>query len=202
MNLTILVLEIELFDKEVQTDSCRLDFEVESFAPKDNNTPIAPPRSLEECLKIYQSDLGASGLTDDEVILLVKNKHIAAYQVEKAVDNPERGVGIRRKMIGASGNFSHALADLPYKDYDYSKVSCKKLLVIYSLSVYEHVECNFKNITKINCIQLFYLFPDKGETIRELSTVFFKLHNISVGGDRVKRSLILYFVTSNVSNFL
>lgn len=80
-------------------------------------------RSLSECLYIYNNlDLGASELTDDEVILLVENKHIPAYQIEKAVDNPERGVRIRRQIVGESGNFSSAFKDLPYRDYDYSKV--------------------------------------------------------------------------------
>lgn len=74
-------------------------------------------------MKVYQSELGASALTDEEVIILVKNRHIATYQVEKAVDNPERGVGIRRKILGENGNMAQALVDLPYKNYDYSKVS-------------------------------------------------------------------------------
>jgi hydroxymethylglutaryl-CoA reductase (NADPH) len=61
-------------------------------------------------------------LSDDEVILLVKNKHIPGYQIEKAVDDPERGVGIRRKILSVEGKLFDALNDLPYKDYDYAKV--------------------------------------------------------------------------------
>lgn len=105
-------------DKEVQTDNSKTESDSEDLVFIKR-----PPRRLEECLEIYESQLGADGLTDEEVILLVKNKAIASYQIEKAVDNPERGVGIRRKMIGSSGNLSQALVDLPYKNYDYSKVS-------------------------------------------------------------------------------
>ncbi|KAJ8940151.1 hypothetical protein NQ314_010818 [Rhamnusium bicolor] len=111
--------EIEFEDKEVQTSRCESD--AESSSSEDGRTNIC--RSLEQCLEIYNdSDLGAVALTDEEVILLVKNKHIAAYQIEKAIDDPERGVGIRRKILGSDGNFAHALADLPYKNYDYGKV--------------------------------------------------------------------------------
>lgn len=61
-------------------------------------------------------------LTDQEVIQLVKHKHIAAYQLEKAVGDMERGVKIRRLVIGAAGNFTEEMTELPYKNYDYSKV--------------------------------------------------------------------------------
>lgn len=55
-------------------------------------------------------------------MLLVENKQIAPYQIEKAVNNPERGVKIRRKLIGIEGNLTQALTNLPYRYYDYSKV--------------------------------------------------------------------------------
>lgn len=47
---------------------------------------------------------------------------IPAYQVEKAVENPTRGVGIRRKLVGAAGGFGNALEGLPFRNYDYNKV--------------------------------------------------------------------------------
>lgn len=106
--------DAKVCDKEVQTEIIKNETSI-----LENKKPI---RSLEECLEIYKSNLGADGLSDDEVILLVRNKTIAPYQIEKAVDNPERGVGIRRKIVGESGNLSRALFDLPYKNYDYSKV--------------------------------------------------------------------------------
>jgi hypothetical protein len=55
-----------------------------------------PRRDVTECLGIYKnSEWGAKALTDEEVISLVKAKHIPAYQLEKAVDDLERGVSIR-----------------------------------------------------------------------------------------------------------
>lgn len=80
------------------------------------------PRSLEECLKIYRSELGAASLSDREIILLVENKHIAPYQIEKAIKNHERGVKIRRRILSSEGNFGSILENLPYENYDFSKV--------------------------------------------------------------------------------
>ncbi|RZC35616.1 3-hydroxy-3-methylglutaryl-coenzyme A reductase [Asbolus verrucosus] len=109
-------------DKEVQTDVARSETGFEKSLT-ENETSAKICRNVEECLKIYNdSNLGGSALSDDEVILLVKNKHIPAYQIEKAVDDPERGVGIRRKILAIEGKLSDALIDLPYKDYDYGKV--------------------------------------------------------------------------------
>lgn len=107
-------------DKQIQTSNTD---QVEGDFPPDE--PISNLcRSLEDCLKVYNNiDLGATALSDDEVLLLIKNKHIAAYQVEKAVDDPERGVGIRRKLLERDLLVeSPVLKDLPYKNYDYSKV--------------------------------------------------------------------------------
>jgi hypothetical protein len=66
---------------------------------------------------------GAAALSDEEVIQLVSAKYIPTYQIEKAVNDPERGVGIRRQIVGKAGSFIKALENLPYKNYDYSKVS-------------------------------------------------------------------------------
>lgn len=103
--------------KEVQTDI--------TSATETNKEVIiekSPPRSMEECVTIYKENLGAEDLTDEEVINLVKNNYIAAYQLEKAVSNPERGVAIRRKIIAKDGKFLDAFESLPYKNYDYTKV--------------------------------------------------------------------------------
>ena len=99
-------------EKEVQTIN---DEEIE-----DLEEPLLS-RSLEECLQIYRSD-GASKLTDREVVLLVDTKHIPSYNLEKAVNNQERGVKIRRQIIQISAKCEDAFLNLPYKHYDYSKV--------------------------------------------------------------------------------
>lgn len=54
--------------------------------------------------------------------MLVKSNHIKTYMLEKCVNNPERGVGLRRKLIAAESDLTKALTGLPYVGYDYSKV--------------------------------------------------------------------------------
>ncbi|XP_075217147.1 HMG coenzyme A reductase [Lycorma delicatula] len=105
--------------KIVQTDGGHLDSV--SNTDSDINTEVHS-RNLTECLAIYKSKNTAVSLTDSEVLLLVKNGNIPGYQLEKAVENCERGVGIRRQMISKAGELKLALSGLPYKNYDYSKV--------------------------------------------------------------------------------
>lgn len=54
--------------------------------------------------------------------MLVKSNHIKPYMLEKSVNNPERGVGLRRKVLAEENNLTKALTELPYIGYDYSKV--------------------------------------------------------------------------------
>lgn len=106
----------ELTDKEVQTD-------VTSRVELQKEFPVVqPPRSIEECVAIYKESLGAESLTDEEVFNLVKNNYIAAYQLEKAVSDPERGVTIRRRIVAKDGKFEETFEGVPYKNYDYTKV--------------------------------------------------------------------------------
>ncbi|XP_054278232.1 3-hydroxy-3-methylglutaryl-coenzyme A reductase-like [Macrosteles quadrilineatus] len=80
------------------------------------------PRPVDECVALYKQKGSAEVLSDSEVRALVKTGYIPTYQIEKAVNNPERGVGIRRQIVGIAGDFAHALDELPYRDYDYNKV--------------------------------------------------------------------------------
>jgi hypothetical protein len=54
---------------------------------------------------------------------LVAHGNLPSYQLEEAVGEPERGVCIRRKILNRTANLTGALTNLPYKHYDYSKVS-------------------------------------------------------------------------------
>nr|AKO63319.1 3-hydroxy-3-methylglutaryl coenzyme A reductase 2 [Leptinotarsa decemlineata] len=116
------VSEVELEDKAIQTS--RYDLNEQNLLSENNEENVKNScRTLEECLAIYNDfDLGAVALNDEEVILLVKHKHIATYQLEKALDNPERGVKIRRKIVSNEANSLKALTGLPFRNYDYSKV--------------------------------------------------------------------------------
>ncbi|XP_070162686.1 3-hydroxy-3-methylglutaryl-coenzyme A reductase isoform X2 [Polyergus mexicanus] len=124
---------VEYTDREVQTDAIYHDVN-ESIGENDSSLKRSQtPRSVEDCLEIYKSELGANVLTDEEVIQLVNHKYIAAYQLEKAVGDMERGVGIRRLLVSAAGNFTEEMTDLPYKNYDYNKVlgSCCENVIGY-----------------------------------------------------------------------
>lgn len=53
---------------------------------------------------------------------LVSSRRILNYKLESVLDSPERGVAIRREMLASKLPVDSALACLPYKEYDYSKV--------------------------------------------------------------------------------
>lgn len=53
---------------------------------------------------------------------LVASRKILNYKLESVLETPERGVAIRREMLAPKLPVNSALACLPYKDYDYSKV--------------------------------------------------------------------------------
>ncbi|KAL6266892.1 hypothetical protein P5V15_003719 [Pogonomyrmex californicus] len=113
---------VECIDKEVQTDVIHHDVSNSNGEADSSPKKSEFPRSVEDCREIYKSELGASALTNEEVIQLVKHKDIAAYQLEKAVGDMERGVDIRRLVVGNAGKFTEEMIDLPYRHYDYSKV--------------------------------------------------------------------------------
>jgi len=94
-------------------------------------------RDVAECVRILNSggddnseDSGAANLIDEEIIQLVETKHIASHQLEKILNNPLRGVQVRRKILaeqsastsGAGTRVSEALPSLPYRGYDYKPV--------------------------------------------------------------------------------
>jgi len=109
-------------DKEIQTEL------LESSSPDAEAPTVIPEeapclqRSREESLELLKSY--PSLLSDLQIIDLVDAKHIAARQLEKVLDDPERGVRIRRSIMS---RFQHphlpdALPQLPFADFDYSKV--------------------------------------------------------------------------------
>lgn len=54
----------------------------------------------------------------------MEGKHIPAYKLETALSDPERGVAIRRRLITKQLSTSdpECLSELPYLNYDFSKV--------------------------------------------------------------------------------
>ncbi|GFO36479.1 3-hydroxy-3-methylglutaryl coenzyme a reductase [Plakobranchus ocellatus] len=90
-----------------------------NYVPK---TSTEPARSMEECLTIMNSDAGPEALTDEEVQLLVKAKHIPSYKLESMLGDHIRGVAIRRQMLSSQLMSQSALTTLPYTNYDYKYV--------------------------------------------------------------------------------
>ena len=80
-------------------------------------------RSLEECVDIFAGGVGASNLSDEEVILLVEKGKVAPYALEKALKDLERAVKIRRAVISRV-SLSQTLESsaLPMADYDYKAI--------------------------------------------------------------------------------
>ena len=106
----------DLKDNEVQT--------TDSMPSSDTEDEVkGPMRSLEECIKIARLPDGPQTLTDEEIVLLVEEKHIRSHILEKVLNSHLRGVEIRRKLITRSAKLSPAcLQNIPYLDYDYNLV--------------------------------------------------------------------------------
>lgn len=105
-------------DKGVQTDN-----KMSHYKPLQRLPSLQPPRSIEKCLELLNSDNGPSLLTDEEIIVLVKSRHIPAYKLEIMLNDFERGVVIRREMLLNSLKQSRVLDNLPYSDYAYEYVN-------------------------------------------------------------------------------
>ncbi|XP_035220318.1 3-hydroxy-3-methylglutaryl-coenzyme A reductase-like isoform X2 [Stegodyphus dumicola] len=96
-------------------------------------TDFINPRSIEECKKILQSEVGGIGLTEDEIILLAEKRIIQSHKLETIVNNPKKGVSIRRKLLSKLAKRGEILESLPYADYDYKLVmgSCCENVIGY-----------------------------------------------------------------------
>lgn len=60
---------------------------------------------------------------------LVTSRNILNYKLEAVLDTPERGVAIRREMLSPKLPVHSALACLPYKEYDYTKVLATRISI-------------------------------------------------------------------------
>ncbi|BGP51148.1 3-hydroxy-3-methylglutaryl-coenzyme A (HMG-CoA) reductase isozyme [Rhodotorula kratochvilovae] len=81
------------------------------------------PRDLDTCVKLFDGGNGAVLLNDEEIILLVQKGKIAAYALEKLLNDHVRAVAIRRALISrASARKTLESSDLPYLHFDYSRV--------------------------------------------------------------------------------
>lgn len=79
-------------------------------------------RPMVECLEIYRSEGGCASLSDEEVVMLVEQSHVPLHRLEDVLGDPLRGVRLRRRIIGNRFQTEQAILQLPYLNYDYSKV--------------------------------------------------------------------------------
>jgi len=110
--------------KDIGIQTSSVDSSVDKIEEEESDKEFEQvPREVSECLRVMNaSPDGTKNLLDSEVIQLVEKKHIAGHQLEKAVNDPSRGVRIRRKIYGKHGNLKRVMENLPYQHYDYQKV--------------------------------------------------------------------------------
>lgn len=120
-------------DWSSQTDPVIEPIRVEE---KPDLTP-RPQRPVDECLGIMRSTPGhlLDEMADEEVIELVRSKHVPVYKLESHFKNPVRAVELRRQIVAAklNDNVSGCFRKLPFEMYDYSKVagSCCENVIGY-----------------------------------------------------------------------
>ncbi|KAK2713393.1 3-hydroxy-3-methylglutaryl-coenzyme A reductase-like isoform X2 [Artemia franciscana] len=105
----------ETEEKETQTEKMEVVDEDSALKQPDE------PRNILDCVDLLRTK-GSKYLSDSEILSLVKSKHIPGYQLEKALDDMERGVKIRRAILSETLPLKTALDSLPFTQYDYSKV--------------------------------------------------------------------------------
>ncbi|XP_026742042.1 3-hydroxy-3-methylglutaryl-coenzyme A reductase [Trichoplusia ni] len=100
-----------------------LEDEWPTLSPSSSASKLnAKKRPMAECLEIYRSEGACTSLSDEEVIMLVEQSHIPLHRLESVLGDPLRGVKLRRKVVGARFQTELAIKQLPYLNYDYTKV--------------------------------------------------------------------------------
>lgn len=115
------IAEQDINDIGVQTDPVveKSVPESDKFSEEEEDGEV---RDVEECLEILKSTDGPTRLKDNEVIQLVERKYIREHQLEQRLNDPSRGVRIRRKIVGKNEHLRKAMENLPHLHYDYQKV--------------------------------------------------------------------------------
>lgn len=108
---------IETVDSEVQTIESALSHKL--TLPKSSSSQMRP---IEVLLSMINNEDRAKEVTDEEVLMLCQKKALQPYRLEAALNDPERGVHIRRLLLATLDPRGESLENLPYTSYDYSKV--------------------------------------------------------------------------------
>lgn len=95
------------------------------ISTESNTLPIVDDdtfRDMNELLLILGQEDGYSKLSNRELEFLVTNKKVPAYKLESLLNNPERGVSVRRKVIENLAGSQGVLTNVPFHDYNYNLV--------------------------------------------------------------------------------
>ncbi|CAH0717061.1 unnamed protein product, partial [Brenthis ino] len=115
--------EEEKSEMFTQTDDLVSSEEWSLLSPSSSAARLnAKKRPMAECLEIYRSEGVGTALSDEEIVMLVEQSHIPLHRLENVLNDPLRGVRLRRRIIGSRFQTEVAIKQLPYLNYDYSKV--------------------------------------------------------------------------------
>ncbi|XP_034484795.1 3-hydroxy-3-methylglutaryl-coenzyme A reductase [Drosophila innubila] len=95
---------------------------------QEQERELASPRTLQECLELLNSTTeegGPGALSDEEIVNIVNagGSHCPLYKIESVLEDPERGIRIRRRIIASRAKLQLERLDvLPYQHFDYRKV--------------------------------------------------------------------------------
>jgi hydroxymethylglutaryl-CoA reductase (NADPH) len=109
---------VETVDTEVQTNESNIQEVIQEFKKKDPEQF----RSIETLLQLINNEDRAREVSDEEILMLVSKKKLKPQTLESALDDPLRGVHIRRLLLARQNEHKSNLTNLPYLSYDYSKV--------------------------------------------------------------------------------
>jgi len=111
-----------------------LDKEIKASC--DNSESIREKKTMKECLELLNQRPNklVDDFLDEEIVELVKEKHLLIYKLESYFSNPLSGVQLRRKIILKKLEDKVANLDsLPFDNYNYKKVagSCCENVIGY-----------------------------------------------------------------------
>ncbi|XP_034115165.1 3-hydroxy-3-methylglutaryl-coenzyme A reductase [Drosophila sulfurigaster albostrigata] len=118
--------------EEQQVSNVATQTDVQAIVRQRVELPKRPPRPLQECLQLLNATdetdhalTGPQALTDEEIVAIVNagGTHCPLYKIESVLDDPERGIRLRRQIIASRAKVRlGSLESLPYQHFDYRKV--------------------------------------------------------------------------------
>jgi len=94
------------------------------FKHFDERSDLLKTRDVETCLQLL--NVGSDLLTDSEIMVLVQEGLLPSYKLESKLQDANRGVAIRRKLISrklSDPNKKDAFHHIPTQGYDFTKAT-------------------------------------------------------------------------------